>query len=476
MNKCLVSLLIVIFFAGCTVGPKYTSPEIDIPCNWCSPLSNGLSEENPDCFVWWEALQDPVLNSLIEQAYENNLDLSIAVTRLLAARLERKGKCAQLYPRIDGSATCGHLYYNKDLLVNDILGGALTPDQERAVRRNVGFFEIGFDAEWEIDLFGVTTHEINSLKAKIQSAEETFHDVWVTLSAEVARNYIELRSLQHRLLVTEKNMRAQKEIVKITEELMETGFTSLIDLRQAEEQAHTLKATIPMLQFAIDKTIHVLSTLLGYEPCELYTELNCFSPLPSLPCDKPVGIPSDLLRRRPDIRRAERNLASAAELIGSAVASYFPRFSLTGFLGDISADAGSLFNAASATWFIAPQFLLPIFNSRLIEQDIEFNKIKTQEAFYEYRKVVLGALEETENALAAYHYESLRNESLLEAQVLDKEAYDLTLDLYEKGLKDYLSVLVLSKTHFANEDAFIQSQAALLINYVSLYKALGGAW
>jgi NodT family efflux transporter outer membrane factor (OMF) lipoprotein len=307
-------------------------------------------------------------------------------------------------------------------------------------------------------------------------AEESLCDVWVTLSAEVARNYIELRGLQLRKQLILKNISSQQDSVQLTQELIEIGSASTIDLLQTEEQLSLLIAQKPLIDLSIDKAIHRLSLLLGYAPGELFSELCASGDLPRLPNEKPIGLPSDLLRRRPDIRRAERNLAAATESFGSAIAALFPRLSLYGFVGEINTRLKSLTNGQGVAWFAAPQLLFPIFNSRLLKQDVEASKIQAHQALFEYQKTVLDALEEVENAIASFRYEFERNEQLDHARHTDQMASQLTLQLYQKGIKDYLAVQIANRSLLAVEDTHIQSRIALLLHYVSLYKALGGGW
>jgi NodT family efflux transporter outer membrane factor (OMF) lipoprotein len=461
---------------GCQIGPNYEQPDVDITCDWQSPKSPQMTCESPECYLWWKSLNDPILDSLLERAAMQNLDLYIAATRILEARAELKGKSLDLYPHIDASAGYYHVYYSKDALVNGLLGTAIPISPDAPVKRNVDFFEMGFDAEWEIDLFGITKHEMCALKAKAEASKEGLCDLWITLSGEIARNYIEMRGLQQRLQLIDKNIKAQKDTLELTNVLLRKGMVNNIDQKQVEQQLSLLMAEKPSVQLGIEKAIHRISVLLGYNPGDLYCELSEIKPLPQLPCDMPIGLPSELLRRRPDIRQAEYQLESATELIGAAVASLFPRLSLRGFIGDISTQWHKLGNPATATWAAGPQLLMPIFNSRLIEQDINFNKIKTREAFYEYQKKVLEALEETENAIASLHYDQERFKYLTSARAADNNAYDLTMALYKKGLKNYLEVLVNYRSLLSSEDALIQSQVTLLNDYIALYKSLGGGW
>lgn len=459
---------------GCTMGPKYTPPVMDVPCEWHSPTVQGMDVGTLEQFFWWKALNDPILDSLIERASSQNLDIHLAASRVCQARRIHTGKKGDRLPHVDGSITYGHAYYNQKTL-NELLG--IKKCEHHAGKKNVDIFEIGFDADWEIDLFGKTAHELCALQADIESAQESLNDVWVSLSAEIGRNYIELRGYQQQLLLLSKNINAQQETVVLTSDLVAAGLTNTISQNQSQEQLSLLEGKKPLLEFAISKAIHRLSVLLGYPPAELYNELFCScSALPLLPTDKPIVIPSELLRRRPDIRKAERELAAATERVGSAIAGMFPRLSLQGFIGDINTHLPSLLGNASNTWFAGPQLLLPIFNSRLIEQDIQFNKLKAEQALFEYEKTVLAALEETENAIGAFHAEMARNQYLADALQASREAYSLINDLYQNGFKDYFEVAVGQRNLISNEEIFIQSKIDLLIHYISLYKALGGAW
>lgn len=445
---------------------------MDIPCEWHSTATTEVCEKAVDQFVWWESLNDPTLNSLIERAAAQNLDISLAASRVCQARRIYTGKKGDRLPHIDGSAGYYHAYYNQNT-INDLLG---TKDCNRhSGKKNVDIFEIGFDADWEIDLFGKTAHDLCALKADIEATQEDFNDVWVTLSAEIGKNYIELRGYQQLLSLTEKNINTQKDTLILTNDLVAAGLANSINQNQAQEQLSLLEVKKPLLEVGISKAIHRLSVLLAYPPAELYDELTCAcATLPSLPLENPIGLPSELLRRRPDIRKAEREVAAATERIGSAIAGMFPRLSLRGFIGDISTHLPSLFGSSGGTWIAGPQLLLPIFNSRLIEQDIQLNKIKTEQVLYEYQKTVLTALEEAENAIGTLHAEMTRNKHVADAVNSSRKAYELVSDLYNNGFKDYFEVVSIERSLINNEENFIQSNIDLLIHYISLYKALGG--
>jgi multidrug efflux system outer membrane protein len=462
-------ILLNYLFVGCTIGPKYEPPSFEnIPCEWHSQVSEGMQMDGSDCFIWWQSLGDPILTSLLERAAVQNVDLYISAMRILEARVEQKGGEASRYPHLDGSVTYGHAQFNQNTL--DHLLDICSP-HSRVNKRNINFFEAGFDAEWEIDLFGMNVHEINALKAKKEASEEEFYDMWVTLSAELAKNYIELRGFQQRLEIIERKIISQKETLYFSADLINAGFVSNVDQIEAQAALNQLKAERLQIELLISKAIHRLSILLSYAPGELFAELASHSMLPSLPYQKPIGMPSDLLRRRPDIRKVERDLAASNEYLYSAVAALFPRLTLQGFIGGISS-----FCSNSFVWFGGSQLLLPIFNSKLLRQDVCLNEIKVRQAFYTYQKIVLEALEEAENALSAFHFQLERNGYLAAAQQASWETYELTMQLYEQGFKGYLDVESANRSFLTAEEVYLQNQVELLLSYVSLYKALGGGW
>lgn len=466
MNRWMMLMLLLL--AGCNVGPTYVAPDPDVPSDWHCEQAQELQRDSIDCFHWWESFNDPVLNCLINRAFSQNLDLHIAITRILEARLSLKGVQASYLPHVDGSLSYSYATFNQKTL-NNILGFG---NWCHSGQRNLNLFEVGFDAEWELDLFKMGAYKAESLKAMAESVEEEFSNVWVTLSAEVARSYIELRGFQQSLNVLNAHIEAQKDTVELTRSLAVGGFTDLAVMLQADETLSVLISRKPQLEYMIQKNIHHLSILLGYLPEELYCELSPQQSLPLLPCYRPIGLPSELLRRRPDIRKAERDLAAANAEVGVAVAALFPRISLTGFIGEIT----TFCTKGSLTGFIGPQVLLPIFNSKMLKQDVCLNKIKVEQSLYQYQKTVLEAFEETENAIAAFHFELEKNQSLLYARNSGQNAYYLTLQLYQSGFKNYLDVQTVHRAFLEAESAWLQSQVDLLVHYISLYKALGGGW
>lgn len=467
MKRILIFISFVL--AGCTASPRYIAPALDIPCEWNCEHTQELESQSIDQCCWWYSLNDPVLNCLIEKAASQNLDLHIAMTRILEARMAVKGAMASILPHVDGTASYSYITFNQKTLNNALFGR----DWCRSRQRHLNVFEIGFDAEWELDLFGMNAHERYAAEARAESTQEDFLNAWVSLSAEIVKTYIELRGAQQRILILDKNIKAQNEIVELTKSLITAGFSGIMDQKQAEEQLNRLIAEKPLVEFSIHKSIHHLSILLGYFPQDLYCDLNTPQQLPLAPCNRNIGIPSEMMKRRPDIRKAERDLAAASEEVAVAAAAMYPRISLTGFLGELTTFCTS---GGSLTGFLGPQLLVPIFNSKLIKQDVCLNKIKVEQALFQYEKTVLEAFEETENAIAAFHYQLERNQQLHNLFEVTESSYSLSLQLYQKGLQDFLHVQTSHLSYLQAESALLQSQVDLLISYISLYKALGGGW
>lgn len=447
----IAKFIFLILTLGCTVGPKYEPPCVEIPPEWSSPHSNTNE---------YQTLNDPQLDWLLEYAMQSNLDLYLAASRILEARRMEKGAQGALYPRLDGSATYANVQYNQKAL--DRLLGTIS---KNSGNRNVNLFEIGFDAEWEIDFFGKNVHDIAAAKAKREAIEEDYEQIWITLSAEIAKTYFQFQAFQGRLDLLDKSVISQQEMIQLTRGLSSAGFSDNVAVLEGEALLKGIKAQRPELELGRQMAQNRLAVLLGLPPGQLC--LHCCQ-LPCVPEQNPVGIPSELLRRRPDIHKAERELAAATELVGSAIAALFPRISLRGFIGDFGTTSTGGF-----TSFVGPQILQPIFNSRLLEQDVDLSKIKVQQALYTYQKTVLEALEEAENAIAAFHYGLEKNRYLGEAMEANWEGYKSAKQLYETGFKDYVSVLAAKRAYLLSEDAFLQSKEQLLILYVALYKSLG---
>lgn len=453
-------LLTAFCFSGCSVAPRYVPPVIPLPDQWHSPLCPSLAIEPSETFVWWEALEDPMLNYLLEKAAEQNLSLHIALNRIKQARQSRKGAEAGLYPQIDGTLSYNRFQGDKKFLRN-----FLAKESHKFT-----VYEMGLDTAWEIDLFGKQAHEIAAQSAYCGAAEETLRDGWVMVSAEIARSYIELRAAQKQLELIENNIENHREALELSKGLVSTGLGSLLQQRQAQEELYSLYGEKPLIELTIEKTIHHLAVLTGFCFEEAEELLRAAAPLPKLPENNPIGYPSELLRRRADIRHAERQLAAATELVGSATAALFPRFSLKGFIGNIASHLSS----HGLSFWASPELLLPIFNSSELQQDVTLNKIKVEEALYTYQKTVLEALEEAENSIAAFNSYRQRAHYLGEIVELYEGSGAISQQLYQQGFNNYIDLLAEKAASIRAQESYLQSEKELFFEYIFLYKALGG--
>jgi outer membrane protein, multidrug efflux system len=454
----------ILAVSGCTVGPDYKTPDVNTPGRFSIGDANHPSTA-PDISQWWNSLNDTMLTSLIEEARTSNLDLRIAAARIAQARAAAGIVDSAQMPTVNmyGAYTDTRVTKNTDL-------GPFYP------RREFPDYQTGFDASWEIDVFGGTRRAVEAAKADVQAAVASDRDVLVTLTAEIARTYITLRQYQRRLVIANENAGLQRGTLEIVEGRYKAGLTSELDVQRANAQLQATLAVIPSTQTAIAVSRHRLAVLLGKEPGALDARLAQANPIPATQPVVPVGLPSDLLRRRPDIRRAERQLAAANARIGVATSDLFPKFALTGSFGQESSNTGNLFDHSSRFWSITPGFSWPVFDGDRIKSNIRFQTARQEEAMAVYIKSVLNALEETENSLTAYGNERVRMEHIASAVAANRRSVQLASALYAQGLADFLTLLDAQRVLFIAEDQLAESQAATATDLVALYKAMGGGW
>jgi len=337
-------------------------------------------------------------------------------------------------------------------------------------------YQAALDATWELDIFGGTRRAVETAEAEIGASEEDRRAVLVTLLGEVGLNYIELRGLQKENEVTRSNLEAQRQTLALTQDRLQAGLATDLDVARVQAQAATTAAQVPPLESAIKHAVHRLSVLVGESPGTLAGRWLDAAPIPATPPEVPVGLPSELLRRRPDIRRAERDLAAATARIGVATADLFPRFSLTGALGLQSVAASDFFTGGSRFFSLGPAIHWPIFSAGRIRQNIKVQNLRQEQALLAYEQAVLIALEETENALVAYRQAQLRLHQLTEAEKAQQRAVVLAHDRYRSGLVDFLDVLEAERSLYTSQAHLAQGERAVSQNLVRLYKALGGGW
>lgn len=453
----IISSLCLLILAGCTVGPNYHPQEANVPSKW-SGLTSPIKATTAytDIVHWWTAFNDPNLTSLIERAIQSNLDLKQAEARILQARAQRGVVSSGLWPTADvtGSYSRAH-----------------TPATGTS-----SLFQTGLDAAWELDIFGGTRRAVEAAEADILFAVEDRRDVLVTLTSEVALNYVELRGFQQEIVIARNNLQAQQHTAEVTRQKLRVGFVGSLDVANADAQVSTTASVIPALETSAQQTIYNLSVLLGLPPASLLKELSPTSSIPTTPPEVPMGIPSELLRRRPDIRRAEAHIHSATANIGVATADLFPKFSLTGSLNFQSDQLNRLVEWKNRAWAVGPSADWQIFNAGRVSSNIKVQKALQQQSVLTYQQTVLTALQDVENALVAYAKEYERHKALVDAVAANVKAVDYSTQLYAQGQTDFLNVLNAQRSLFASQDSLVQSTRSLSTDLVALYKALGGGW
>lgn len=458
-----------LFLAGCAVGPDYERPSVPLPPAWKSPLEGGVAAQPVDLAGWWKKLKDPLLDSLVARSVESNLDLQFAKSRIREARARRDATTAGFWPFADASASYSRSYR----------GGLTTPTGIAPTPFGIGEFDLyeaGFDAAWEIDLFGGVRRAVEAAEADIEVAAEFRRDVWVSLLAEVASAYVQLRGAQKRLDIAQDTVRLQREALSVVDARFQVGLTNELDVAQAQSQLATFEAAIPVLEILIRRFIYRLDVLLGREQDTLAGELLKTGPLPAAPVQVPVGVPSELLRRRPDIRRAERELAAATARIGVATADLYPRLSLTGSWARQSQNGEDLTLAAATFWTVGPAIRWAIFRGGRIRANIRFETALQEQALARYRQTILLAFEETENALVSLTREEERRRALARSVEAAARSVKLASDLYARGLTSFLNVLDSQRTLNTARDDLSQSETRVILSWIALYKALGGGW
>jgi NodT family efflux transporter outer membrane factor (OMF) lipoprotein len=453
--------------AGCAVGPDYHPPKASVSAQqWTSPLVGGETNRPVDLAVWWKNFGDTNLDSLMTVAVQSNLTLRIAEAHVRESRAERDVVSGSFWPSV---GTSGSYSRNRSGLNN-------FPPLPPGTPLDYNLYNASFDATWELDIFGGTRRTIESASAEIGAAEYGQRDVLVSLLAEVARNYIGARGYQQRLAITRQNIQVQQEILNLTSNRFENGLSSDLDVQQATALLTATEAQVPSLETGFDQSVHHLAVLLGQAPGALQDEMSVEKPIPLTPPTVPVGLPSDLLQRRPDVQRSERELAAATARIGAAKADLFPKFSLTGFAGLESISTANFFNYASRYWSAGPTVQWELFQAGSIRANVRVQNARQEQALDTYEQTVLIALEDAENALTAYAREQTRRESLSQSVQADEQALELSTQLYNNGLADFLHVLDSERSLYAAQDALVQSDQTVSLDLVQLYKALGGGW
>ncbi len=453
-----IGVVLTAALAACApVGPDYQPPSPQIPAQWSG--TNPSTVIGQQTTQWWTLFGDPLLDSLINRAAAANKDLRIAKARIREARAQR------VIATATGSLTAG---------VSS--ARSRRSDNTTSTGGTDNLFQTGFDAEWELDLFGGTRRAGEAAEATLSAAQEDLQDTLVSLESEVARNYIELRGNQKRLAVARENIASQEKTVDLVLGRFKLGLGNELDLANARTELSMTKSQVPALQSAVKQAMHQLAILLGQPPESLVVQLAKAKGIPPVPVTVPINLPSELLRQRPDIRAAERRLAAATAEIGVATADLFPRFSLSALLGVQSTDLSNLITTGSRYWSFGPSLSLSLFDQGKARAGIEIRNAQRDSALALYEKTVLTALADVENALTAFSHEKETARTLSDAVASGKKAVDIANGMYESGLTDFLNVLQSEHALYLSQDQLVQSNQRLALDTVAIFKAMGGGW
>ncbi|QYK47914.1 MAG: efflux transporter outer membrane subunit [Phycisphaeraceae bacterium] len=468
------ALLGLCLLSGCTVGPNHAEPVTLAPGAWPESPAGTLAEAEPDLRTWWARFEDPTLNDLVGRALEGNLDLREAAARVREARALRGVAASDQFPTINVGASASYSRDSENAFGNG--GGGSGGGGSNSAGQENDLYDAGFDAAWEIDVFGRVRRSVEAADADLAASLESERDVRVILVAEVARTYMELRASQSRLEIANQNVSTQKETLELSQDRLGAGLGTELQVSQATTQLESTRSQIPVLMAQVRRAAHRLDVLLGQQPGTLRDELGS-AQVPPSPELVQIGLPAELLRRRPDIRRAERELAAATARVGVATADLYPRLTLNGSFGVQSEDTGNLFDASSRTWSVGPLAVRwPIFTAGRVRSAIRVNEARQEQALIAYERTVLLAYEEVANALVSYARVRERRESLTRAMLASATAVELSQDLWTRGLTDFLNVLDSQRALFLLQDQLAESAAEEATSLVAIYKALGGGW
>jgi len=464
------ALVTVLLIPGCTVGPNYSLPAVATENRWQD--AKGAAALQPEDVRWWRDLNDPQLVSCIEKGISGNQNIKEAEARVREARALRGVAAASLLPQVGSSAV-----YNKTRTSSTAgIISELPENLKSEINFEQDFYQVGFDASWEIDIFGGRRREVEAASARAQSSIESYRDVMISVISEIARNYVELRGAQRQLGIAEKNIGIQEKTLSLVKIRWDAKLVSELEVEQAQAQLERTRGSVPSLQASIREGAYRLAVLTGQPPDSLLDELLATSPIPNPPDIVPVGLPSDLLLRRPDLRRAENDLRAAVSDIGASMADLYPRFYLTGTAEPQSAKFTDLFRANSFAWSFGPQISWPVFQGGRIRSNIAATEARRDEALARYRQAVLTALQEVETSLAGYGQYQVERERLALSAKSQSRAVELARQRYERGIKDFLTVLDAERQLSDVENSLAMSETRVVLNLIGLYKALGGGW
>ena len=473
MKKLCVLTVLLALLSGCKVGPNYVPPETPVCDEWIAPEAD--DEETPDV-EWWQKLADPLLSRLINDAVTFNNDLKVAAANVVQARALIQVSAADLFPRIGTALNALHTHLSRNGFVDLISIPDTIPNAAPRIPQNINLYSALIDASWEIDIFGKTQRAIENSRATYQAQIEQRSDVLISIIAEVARDYVQLRSSQKNWELVNSNIELLERNVGLMRNRLKSGIVNSLDLQRLEAELAVAMGGSPPIVAQIYQSIYAISVLTGVPPETLLCELLPSQPLPEPPCELELGVRSDILRRRPDIRKAERELAAATANVGVAVASFYPSFTLFGFFGLQSVTWHKLFKPDSKTWLYAGTLNIPIFEGGRLIGNLKATEAATVAAAMTYQQTVLKALEEAEGALVAYTQDQLAAEQQQDAVRKVREVSRLSNNRLQAGLINLTDWLDAERQLISSEQSLLTTQTQVLLDMIRLYKALGGGW
>ena len=463
LHACL-TLILVLSGACISVGPDYESPDLETPASFLETQAQGLESQSAALDAWWKKLEDPVLDSLIQRALSRNLSLRESLARITETRALRGIIATGLRPTIDVQGS-----YTREQFSEQTASGAFGA---RAADR----FGVGFDSFWELDLWGRVSRSVEAAQAEIEVSVEDTRDVLVSVLSETALNYIELRSFQERSAIARANIAIQEQTLTLSRSRFDAGLVSELDVVQAESVLEGTRSALPPFEAGARAARNRLAVLLGLAPGALEAELAPAGTIPAPPASVAVGIPAELLRRRPDIRRSERLLAAQSARIGVASADLYPRFTLFGSIGLSAEEPGKLSERSAAGFSFGPSLTWNVFDRSRVRSAIVVEEARQEQLLLAYERSVLRALEEVENATTGFLRDQRRRDSLARGVEHAQRAVELSRTQYRQGLVSFQSVLDSQQRLFDLEDLLAVTRASISANLVVLYKALGGGW
>lgn len=457
-----IAAIFVGTLTGCVVGPDYKTPDLAVPTHWGSKATSKPSQ-TPQLSQWWKRLKDPTLDALIAEAIASNLDVATAKAKIREARATYREQRGALLPTASGTASAARTR------TSAAEGG--TTDATFST-----LYDGGFDASWELDLFGGNKRAAEAAKYGLDAADEQLRDTMLTLIGDVASYYVQAREYQALRDLAKRTAASQRESAALTHAEYQAGSATGVDTAKADALANSTEADIPTYEISYSEAVHRLGVLLGKPPATLEDRLKGGGPIPSPKMNVSVGIPANILISRPDVRLAERQLAQYTAKIGQAEANRYPSISLTGDISSSAASIGDLAKKSSIGWTFGPTLTVPIFQGGQLKAAVDVAKAERDQYFIAYQSAVLSAMEDVENAIVSLTQERLKYDKLVSSSSSYRRASDLSHTMNKAGVIDFLDVLDAERSLYSAEENVIQSRASIATDYIALNKALGGGW